>query len=151
MGLCVLDQESDARQDFVSWAAVGIRNEAIRLAERKLARSKREVLILDSPVPAGRDSEEGHEGSRRVIDEVAGPDDTEGETLDHMVLDEALDMLTPVQQQVVLGTVIKDLPEQSIARAMGVSQQTANRIKWTALRKIRPYLTKGGNIDGGLL
>lgn len=144
MGPCAIDQQCDAWRGFVAWAATGLRHEAKRLAERKRLRTLRELLVLD--VPVLDETNGGGIGSAR--DEVARSDDTEEEALDHLVLDEVLRTLTPAQQQIIRSVIIMDLPEHSVAGALGISQQSVNRMKWAALRKIKRYFANWGDTGG---
>jgi len=144
MGVDNARENRGDRETFVAWAAIGIRHEAIRLAKKESIRKRREALILDAPAPPNQD---GAQGSR-IIDGIAASDNIEEEVLGRVTIEEALDMLTPAQKQVIKAVIIRGLPERKVAEALRISQPTVNRLKQAALRRLRPCFAKGGSPCG---
>lgn len=76
-----------------------------------------------------------------MLDTVAATNDTLAEAEDSMVIQEALSLLTPTQQKVIVATVLEERTEQEVANEMGVSKQAVNRMKERALNKLRKDLS----------
>ncbi|TDA67860.1 MAG: sigma-70 family RNA polymerase sigma factor [Clostridia bacterium] len=119
----------------VAWFVTGLRHEALRLARKHRRLKERELLILNEQLK----NEAGGEAIARMLSTVNPPPDLLTELENKLVLQEALALLTPLQQRVVVATVLEGVTEQELAGEMGVTKQAVNRIKERALDKLRKY------------
>lgn len=133
-------QENKLMGSFLAWVMTGLRREAIRLSKRRQRRCQRELLILDSTIVG--DSGDS-QGSDRMIDLLAAPDDTESEAFGNVTMESIMAVLTPAQRKVIEALAVHGLDERTAARSLGISQPTVNRVKRAALRRIRLYLSEG--------
>ncbi|GFN22956.1 hypothetical protein TAMC210_12730 [Thermanaeromonas sp. C210] len=79
-----------------------------------------------------------------MVDALASPADTLAEVEDTLFLEEALSVLTPQQQRVIIATVLNGATEYEVAKKLGISQPAVHRIKVRALNRLRKHLVPDG-------
>ena len=121
---------------IAAWFLTGLRREAGRLARKHRRLREHELLILNQKL-----AEDGQSEEVEILDTAAATNDTSAEAEDAMIVQEALSLLTPTQQKVIVATVLKERTEQEVANEMGVSQQAVNKIKERALNRLKKDLS----------
>ncbi|WP_254388540.1 sigma-70 family RNA polymerase sigma factor [Thermanaeromonas sp. C210] len=124
---------------MAAWLLTGLCHEATRLARKQKYLRKHELLILNKPV-----NQESEEEEREMVDALASPADTLAEVEDTLFLEEALSVLTPQQQRVIIATVLNGATEYEVAKKLGISQPAVHRIKVRALNRLRKHLVPDG-------
>ncbi len=120
---------------MVAWFVAGLRREAIRLTRKHRRMKEHELLILNEQLKG----DTGGEALATMLNTVNPPADLLTQVENRLVLQEALTLLTPLQQKVVAATVLEGVTEQELAGEIGVTQQAVSRIKERALDKLRKY------------
>jgi len=93
-----------------------------------------ELLILND-----RLSQDTEDAMTEMLDTIAAPDDTLSEVEASVLLQEALALLTPQQQKVIIATVLEGQTEREVAEQLGIAQQVVNRLKARALKRLRKH------------
>lgn len=104
---------------IVTWVAIGLKHEAIKLSKKRNRIQSKELLILDDPMLTTK---------QPLVSCSFAPEDD-------LILRDALSLLTKQQQRVIWGLLI-GINECEMAEIMGISKQAVNRIKHRALTKI---------------
>ncbi len=84
-------------------------------------------------------SQEAEDEEREMVDTIASPSDTLAEVEDALFLEEALSLLTPQQQKVIIATILNGATEQEVAKELGISQPAVHRMKVRALNRLKKY------------
>ena len=119
----------------IAWFLTGLRREAIRLVKKYRQLDERELLILNGPVDQNADSDE-----LSLIDTIFAAEDVPISAEDAVFIQEALSLLTPLEQMVVKATILDGFTERETARELGVSQPVVHRIKNRALNKLHHFV-----------
>jgi RNA polymerase sigma factor (sigma-70 family) len=134
------DNEYDLEEArVVAWFVTGLRHEAIRLAKKYKRLREHELLILNARLK----EDAGSDSIAEMVDTVASTTDTLAQVEENLFLQEALSLLTPLQQKVITATILEGACEQEVANEMGITHQAVNRIKGRALNKLRKYYCPG--------
>ncbi|HBT48190.1 MAG TPA: RNA polymerase subunit sigma-24 [Peptococcaceae bacterium] len=112
----------------------GLLHEAARLAKKQKRLKEHELLILNELL-----SQEAEDEEREMVDTIASPSDTLAEVEDALFLEEALSLLTPQQQKVIIATILNGATEQEVAKELGISQPAVHRMKVRALNRLKKY------------
>ena len=83
-----------------------------------------ERLILNDLISKNAEDE-----VTEMLDTIAAANDTLTEAEDVVFIQEALSLLTPQQQKVIVATVLEECTEQKVAEQLGISQPVVHRLK----------------------
>ena len=114
----------------LAWFLTGLRREAIRLARKYRRLDEHELLILDEPV----DPDFSEKSS--LLNTIAAAVDVAAEAEGSVLVQDALSLLTPLQQVVITATVLEGSTEAETAIRLGISQQA---VQERALYRLRQY------------
>ena len=89
----------------LAWFLTGLRREAIRLARKYRRLDEHELLILDEPV----DPDFSEKSS--LLNTIAAAVDVAAEAEGSVLVQDALSLLTPLQQVVITATVLEGSTE----------------------------------------
>jgi RNA polymerase sigma factor (sigma-70 family) len=140
---------------FLGFVRKHIHYEALHLLKRRHHRQSFESLMLNSSM--GRDAE-GREHiemledpsvsvEAQVVDRVIDLEDL----VENQALHQAIQSLTQKQQTVLYLLFIKQMTEADAALALGVSQQSINKVKQQSLQSIRRQLAAGSGAKGRVM
>mgnify|MGYP001954163956 CR=1 FL=1 len=118
---------------FVAWLLRGLHRQTCRLARRARHQRQREMLLLNHPL--SRDNPE-----TECLDLVPSSVDVYEQAEDRMLLQafhSCMSELTLLQQKVVQAVLLEGVTEQEMARELGISQQSVNRIKRRAINRLK--------------
>src|SRR5690606_41693024 len=118
---------------FVAWLMRGLRRQTCRLATKARHQRQREMLLLNHPL--SRDNPE-----TECLDLVPSSVDVHKLVEERMFLQafhSCMSELTWLQQKVIRAILLERVTEQEMARELGISQQSVNRIKRRALKRLK--------------
>lgn len=126
------DQEE---AQIISWFITGLRHEAIRLAKKNKELRQQELLILNEQVRNNYEEDDFGDMS----DSLIAKSDTPVEAETRIFLQEAFSLLTPLQKQIIVETVLEGATEMEIAQRNGITHQAVSRIKERGLKRLRKH------------
>jgi len=115
--------------------ATVIENAAKKIAKKQARVREHELLVLNKQI-----GEDADDSATEMIDTIASSNNTSAKAEESAFIQDALALLTPLQQKVVLSTVLHDQKEKEVAEELGISQPAVHHIKRRALQKIRKHL-----------
>lgn len=132
-----LDPE-DAR--LLSYFTTVIENATKKLGKKQQKLKENEMLTLNQRI-----SEDIEDVATEKVDMLISKNDTLKQVEQSLFIEEALSLLTPQQQKVIITTVLKDQKERYVAEEMDISQQAIQQIKKRALNRLEEYFNRTSN------
>jgi RNA polymerase sigma factor (sigma-70 family) len=127
---------------FVAWLLRGLRRQSGRLARKARHLRQREILLMNQPVS------DDNNGKTEWMDLVPSMADVHGLAEGKLLLERfrvCFKELTRLKQKVIQAVFLEGVSEREVARELGISQQSVNRIKRRAINRLKGCMEEWGN------